>query len=441
MSTRRTRVIAAVTAVLLMACSSGSGGGGGGQPIVDQSDYKVVAWNDLGMHCLNPTYDDLVILPPYNTIWAQVIRRGDPPAIVTSGVTVEYRLVGNTFSYGKASYGQFWDNAPVLFNASPAHDHGLNLVDPAISNGLSGAMLAKGDHFEVDGVPAVPMGDDLVWNPYQVAEITVKDAGGAVLAQTHATVPTSDELDCQKCHGPAPFADIRATHLELQPGVALPTPALCASCHGSPALGVMTNHGGATTWLSQAVHGFHGRLAPDERPACYDCHPGAKTQCSRSLAHTAPDGNCTHCHGALPEVAATIAAGRVPWVSEPTCVDCHAGVPEVDTGATLYRHAKGHGGLYCAGCHGSPHTMIPSRVASDQAQAVQYQGAPLPLSDCNVCHPTSRGLGLGEFDEAHAGPGAEAANACRICHTVVPGTANLARWPHQFGWSTRTIAW
>lgn len=435
--TRSSTFCAAALAGALAACSGGKSGDSAAKAI-DQSEYKVVAWNDLGMHCLNPTYDDLVILPPYNTIWAQVIRRGDPPAIVTSGVTVEYRLVGNTSSSGKGSYAQFWQYAPALFGGAPAVDHGLNLVDPAISNGLSGAMVAKGDHFEVDGVPVVPFGDDQVWNPYQVAEITAKDASGAVLARTQATVPTSDELDCAKCHGATPFADIRAKHLALQPGVALATPVLCASCHASPALGIMT--GSAQTWLSQAVHGFHGRLAPDQQPACYDCHPGQKTQCSRSLAHTSPDGNCQHCHGALPQVASSIAAGRVPWVSEPTCVTCHAGVPEVDTGTTLYRHATGHGGVACAGCHGSPHAMIPSRVASDQAQAVQYQSAPLPLSDCNVCHPTSRGLGLSEFDEAHAGPGAEAANACRICHTVVPGTAQLSRWPHGFGWQTRTTA-
>ena len=41
--------------------------------------YVVLAWNDLGMHCLNPTYDTAVILPPYNTVWAQVIQRGNPP--------------------------------------------------------------------------------------------------------------------------------------------------------------------------------------------------------------------------------------------------------------------------------------------------------------------------------------------------------------------------
>ena len=26
--------------------------------------YSVFAWNDLGMHCLNPDYNKLVILPP-----------------------------------------------------------------------------------------------------------------------------------------------------------------------------------------------------------------------------------------------------------------------------------------------------------------------------------------------------------------------------------------
>jgi hypothetical protein len=84
--------------------------------------------------------------------------------------------------------------------------------------------------------------------------------------------------------------------------------------------------------------------------------------------------------------------------------------------------------------------MIPSRVPSDHAQALQYQGAPLPLGDCGVCHDSSRGDGLGEYDEAHAGATPEKANACRVCHTVTPSASQLAEWPHQFGWSTRTVA-
>ena len=50
--------------------------------------YVVMAWNELGMHCLNPSYDTAVILPPYNNVRAQVIRRGNKPAVITAGVTV-----------------------------------------------------------------------------------------------------------------------------------------------------------------------------------------------------------------------------------------------------------------------------------------------------------------------------------------------------------------
>jgi hypothetical protein len=62
------------------ACSSGSkdAGDGGGVP-VPSSSYVLLAWNDLGMHCLNPSYDTAIILPPYNTLWAQVVQRGSPP--------------------------------------------------------------------------------------------------------------------------------------------------------------------------------------------------------------------------------------------------------------------------------------------------------------------------------------------------------------------------
>ena len=49
-------------------------------------EYAVFAWNDLGMHCLNPSYDKLVILPPYNNVLVQVVKRGNPPTIVTTGI-------------------------------------------------------------------------------------------------------------------------------------------------------------------------------------------------------------------------------------------------------------------------------------------------------------------------------------------------------------------
>ena len=112
-------------------------------------------------------------------------------------------------------------------------------MDPNIHNGLSGQMTAKKDHFEADGIPATPVDDNSTWNPYQVAEITVKDSSGVVLAQTRATVPTSDEINCKKCHNPNdPFNDILAAHDRLHgTNLVNQKPVVCASCHGSPALG------------------------------------------------------------------------------------------------------------------------------------------------------------------------------------------------------------
>ena len=393
--------------------------------------YVAFAWNDLGMHCLNPTYDQAVILPPYNTVWVQVVKRGNPPQIVTAGITVEYAIHNNTYSYGKRNYGQFWDNMPLLFGVSLPHDTGLNLEDPAIHNGLSGTMVVKGDHFQVNGMPVVPVDDSLTWSPYQVADITVRDSGtNAVLVQTTATVPTSDEINCAKCHGADALLDVLQKHDDEQgTNLAANRPVLCASCHGSPALG-QTGPGTSGLYLSRAIHGFHA----DKNAACYDCHPGTTTKCSRSVAHTAADGNCTACHGTLQDLASSIATGgRVPWVNEPQCATCHAGVAEVNTGTSLYRNASGHNGLSCPACHGSPHAMVPTSQASDNAQAVQYQTTIAPIGDCKVCHSTSKGGGISEFTDAHGGT---RATACSVCHTAAP-SASASQWPHQFQWKSR----
>jgi hypothetical protein len=429
------------TALAVASCGTSGGGGGGNDGGGDgvnakaipatSMTYVALAWNDLGMHCLNPTYDKAVILPPYNTVWVQVIKRGDPPQIVTAGLKVEYALQNNTYSYGKRSYGQFWDNMPLLFGVSLPHDQGLNLEDPGIHNSLSGTMVVKGDHFQVNGIPVVPVNDNGTFNPFQVAHITVRDSGtNAVLVETTATVPTSDEINCARCHGADALLDVLNKHdSEQGTNLAANRPVLCASCHGSPALG-QTGPGTSGLYLSRAIHGFHA----DKGASCYDCHPGATTQCSRSIAHTAADGNCTTCHGTLQEVASSIANGsRVPWVNEPLCATCHPGVAEVNTGSSLYRNASGHNGLSCPACHQSPHAMVPSSQASDNAQAVQYQTTIAPIGDCKVCHANSRGGGINDFGEAHGGT---RATACSVCHTAAP-SSDTTRWPHQGQWKSR----
>ncbi len=422
----------------LVACGGGEDGEGGSVPAAGESDV-LLAWNDLGMHCLNPSYDQAVILPPYNTVWAQLVHRGSPPQIVTTGVTLEYRLLNNTTSATKThpatggDYGPFWTYVGQLFGVSLAPNTGLNLKNPALHNGLSGTMVLVGNHFEVDGVPATPVDDAGVWNPYQVMEITARNSTGAIVAKTRATVPTSDEIHCDKCHGADPFADILQKH-DARAGTTLAAsaPVLCASCHGSPVLGT-SGPGAAGSYLSEAIHGAHA----DRGAGCYDCHPGATTRCNRSLAHTnnnAADGNCVACHGTLGQVASSIAAGRIPWTSEPQCATCHNNVAEVDTGSVLYRDATGHGGLNCAACHGSPHAMVPSREASDNYQALQYQGKALSIGSCGVCHSNSRGRGSSEFLGEH-GSGRQS-SACNVCHTAVT-SADTSKWPHHYQWTGR----
>ena len=409
---------------------------GGGDQTGATGAFVVFSWNDLGMHCLNPSYDAAVILPPYNTVYAQVVQKGNPPKVVTAGLTVEYRLLNNTYSYGKTDsfggkFAQFWDNVQKLFGVQLERDKGLNLDDPNIHNGLSGSMVPKGDYFIASGIPLTPVDDSGNWNPYQVAEITVKDASGKVLAQTKTTVPTSDEINCAKCHGNDAFNDILQKHDKLH-GTDLVSqkPVLCSSCHGSPVLG-QKGPGSSGKYLSLAVHKAH---AP-RGAACYDCHPGNQTQCNRSLAHTAADGNCTTCHGSMANVASSIQNGRTPWQNEPKCATCHTGVPGVDTGSQLYRNARGHGDLFCAACHGSPHAMIPTRLASDNYQAKQYQGKAVAIGSCKACHHSNHGKGLGEFLEEH-GPGDEHKSACNVCHTEVT-TVNTDQWPHKFQWKAR----
>ena len=53
-----------------------------------KDEFVVLGWNDLGMHCINPGYKELALLPPFNNLWVQVIKRGDPPQVVTSGISL-----------------------------------------------------------------------------------------------------------------------------------------------------------------------------------------------------------------------------------------------------------------------------------------------------------------------------------------------------------------
>lgn len=339
----------------------------------------VLGYNELGMHCMNEDFSELAILPPYNTLRAQVIdRSGSEPRILTSGISLRYVLPSNTHSADKTN---FWLFAEKLFGVKLLPNTGLT------GNGLSGAMAATArNDWEVTGIPLTPLNDAGRDDPYQLATITAYRQGVAV-GQTRAVVPVSWEISCNICHntpGISTATDIlrkhdrrHATNLERQ------KPVLCASCHADPALGTPGSAGLPT--LSRAMHGAHAPRMEQAnlQNSCYACHPGIRAQCQRDI-HLSKGMTCTSCHGSMESVAV---ATRRPWVDEPRCADCHRRQGfEFEQTNTLYKDSIGHQRVHCAACHGSPHAITPTATAADNVQAIAWQGSAGRINQCTVCH-------------------------------------------------------
>ena len=183
------------------------------------SKYVVYAWNE---------HDNLV---------AQVFLRGNPPKVVTAGLIAEYRILNNTYSSAKRNYVQFWTYVQNLFGKFLPADNGPDLVEPVAHDRLVGTMAARGTNFEAEGIPVCPTGEMGIWNPYQVAVVTVKNKKGTVLARTRTAIPTSGEINCTRCHGVDAFKDILQRHDRLHATtLASQAPVLCSDCHAAPGL-------------------------------------------------------------------------------------------------------------------------------------------------------------------------------------------------------------
>ncbi len=352
------------------------------------ADYKVIATNDLGMHCVCMGFDTFVLLPPFNTLRAQLIQRGSDPVPVTDGsrFKVTYDIVQNTEASLKADpYYQSWvTNAPKLFP-------GFN---PKAANGnyqgLTGSQLrgemtpdSQGAMWEVVGVPAYPdmssnsttaqkiMTDPLGGpnrNPYLTASVKAYDrATGALLAQTTTVVPAAFggccgcHLNVAKSYGyanPTPrdsFNVMGMLHAQNSSHIniatidpdhdGVPGPIRCSQCHLDPAMGESVAPGYAGYAVSKytfsdVLHRWHAQNSvvltnydPNIAKDCYQCHPGNNVNCYRG-AHTSETINghnvwCTDCHGDLNQ---RIAQGQMlqPWsdTTLPKCATCHSNTGE-----------------------------------------------------------------------------------------------------------------
>jgi hypothetical protein len=355
--------------------------------------WHVVAWNDLGMHCMDADYSVFSILPPYNNLHAQLIDPNGNLITNPTGFTVTYQAVADadgSINSTSAAKTDFWVFVHALFGVSPAPDTGLagNSMPGAGNTPQIMAFNATGNYFDAEGVPMTPYDDAGRKNTYPMVRVIARDSGGTVLATTDVVLPVSDEMDCRTCHAsgsdiaaepaegwvndcqhdsdyrlnilrlhddtqggtPAYIAALAAAGYEaagLYATAAAGTPVLCARCHASNAL-PGTGLTGIPP-LTQSVHGYHASVvdpvtgetldSATNRSACYRCHPGSQTRCLRGVMgnSVAPDGTlavqCQNCHGVMSVVGSP---SRQGWFDEPNCQNCHTGTATQNNGQIRY---------------------------------------------------------------------------------------------------------
>lgn len=415
-------------------------------PFDKQTDaYVLLAWNNLGMHCISDSDPYWILLPPANDIYAQLVKRGDSPEIVTHGVEISYQ-VEDGFEYPQKQV-RFWEFADQLLGADLPEGVGVGGLK------VNGVMTLEENHraFTATFVPVVPYPEEGGYNPYPIFTITARDKEtGEVLATTRTVAPTSTEMGCKNCHGGgwrvaglAGFSDdtsldVLAMHdknsgTDLVEKARNGEPMLCQSCHADPVLG--TEGDPELLNFPAAIHGWHANYLTDREgmQACVACHPArpdGPTQCFRS--HHSQFMDCTNCHGTMEDHALTLLkkeaeAGkkgaaalmanlsprqvetleeikpRTPWVNLPDCLNCHEDfqmgmtVDAFNTWTsgtdTLYRNRHDQmDAMMCQACHGSTHAVYPATLNKlgsqrDSIQPLQYQGNDRPIgNDCTVCH-------------------------------------------------------
>jgi hypothetical protein len=345
--------------------------------------YVLIGWNDLGMHCSNKYFGKVAVLPPFNNIHAQLVKKqtGMLPEIVTTGFIVQYSIPYNTFSVGKTD---FWTYAQQLFGLPQPLPPNIGLT----GKGLSGTLDTNSGFFLATGIPDTPFKDTnfVQEKPFQLIHLVAKTTSGTTVSTTDCVIPVSNEINCVSsgCH---PSEQHILNEHETVPGFNTNGPVLCGSCHGTAALGTIGDTINAKKF-SYRIHDKHKNMLPaNDINTCYKCHPGPNTLCLRDTMARLPSNPliCQTCHGTMATIASSIQQGRRPWLDEPKCLTCHGNNYAEEPGK-LYRNSKGHGGIFCSGCHGSPHAIFPSREANDNLQNITLQGHSKALRNCMVCH-------------------------------------------------------
>lgn len=420
-----------------------SKGGGSPPPKTTSSALTVVAWNDLGMHCVDgKDYSIMSILPPYNNLHAHVIDTSTGKQ-VTSGFTVTYEALAdpsgsnNTTSSNKTN---FWSYVQALYGASPKPNYGLNLYDPATSNPTPSNTPAPMKYnstrgwYEAEGLPITPYDDAGNKNFYPMVKVAVRDSKGNQLAATKTVLPVSDEMTCKACHASGsdgdaakpsqgwanyaldPEKDWKKNILRLHDdkhandpvyqaalvklgtdgnGLAKRadngTPTLCSSCHGSNALNspgfTLTVNGASVTVspLTAAMHAKHSNVT----------NPGTGKQ----LDATADRSSCYLCH---PGSVTKCLRGAMSEVAGLDCQSCHGNMAAVGNKTRV-------GWLQEPNCQACHHDGLRETAAVTDITT----GALRQVSDTRFAtnpNTPAAGVSLYRFSSGHGN------NQCEACH-------------------------
>jgi hypothetical protein len=368
------------------------------------SNYKVLAWNDLGMHCACPGAETFLILPPFNTIRAQVFQYGpNDPVVVSSGVNVTYSMLDNNENDNYLiNTDPYYKNiiafSPKMF---PGYQPVVNGKIVSISGaGLAGNMTynATPKAYEVVGVPAFPvptgtssdvMNDPFSTSnpkrtPYLTAQIKVTNTAGTVLATTNTTVPVAFG-GCCPCHLKLASANgytadprgsfnymgkLHATKAStgrtaskidfslIDPdGDGIGGPIRCSVCHWDPAMGETAAPGLAKVWPNYKILAGAGFTSADVKVSQYSFSDVLHSFHSQSSV-------------VLTQFDANIAKN---------CYNCHPGNMTGDS-FNCYRGAMKSASIYCFDCHGD----LNQRVAAG-SMTQPWQQSTLPT--CNNPSP------------------------------------------------------
>lgn len=379
-----------------------------------ESDYVLLAWADYGLHEIGDADHLFGLLSSGNRLNAQLIRRGELPELIGSGVTITF--------------------------------HG------ATDSSLPSGTLAK-HHEDILYSAALPelspYPQEGGYQPYPLLTVEARETeSGTLLAAVKTVVPVASELGCKNCHGGSwrvdgktglsetTGRDILAAHDRLSRTDLLAQaeqghPVACSKCHGDPRDEAPGDP--ARLNLSAAIHGFHAPFMDDMEGAtsCHLCHatgPESATDAFRGI-HNQIGLDCSNCHGGIVDHAMSLLLAeretgkteaarliteltsgngasdeaitpRQPWNNEPDCLTCHVefGPPETDIAlnlwtankAALFRNRTDNSGMIrCQACHNGSHATYPAAADIDNLGPLQYQKNPYPIGgnkNCRVCH-------------------------------------------------------